>query len=172
MKYITGIHALNLNCDLDTCGDWHQSGIQWERPTMMESDESIFGDYGLEYNKRIPEHNELYVTANHIRALLDLLYVGNFGYAQGMNDDFICNEKYDQEVFDKVILLKNQENWPDIDYFMTYEYREKWLDYKKEHKIFPVIPNIEKIQNKRILSMMKEDDNEPFFDQLIIKYKK
>ena len=55
---------------------------------------------------------------------------------------------------------------------MTYEYREKWLDYKKEHKIFPIIPNIEKIQNKRILFMMKEDDNEPFFDKLIIKYKK
>ena len=46
------------------------------------------------------------------------------------------------------------------------------MDYKKEHKIFPVVPNIEKIQNKRmLLSMMKEDDNEPFFDKLIIKYK-
>ncbi|WP_273235640.1 hypothetical protein [Ileibacterium valens] len=30
MQYLTGIHALNLNCDLGTPGDWHQSGIRWD----------------------------------------------------------------------------------------------------------------------------------------------
>ena len=171
MEYVTGIHALNLNCDLDTCGDWHQSGIQWEKPTMMESDGSIFGDYGLEYNKKIPCHEELYTTANHIRALLDLLYVGNFGYAQGMNDDFICDEKYDQEVFDKVILLKNQPNWPDIDYFMVYEYREKWLDYKKMNGIKTLFPENNSIKNKYLFFMKKEDDNgKDYYNELKIKY--
>jgi len=30
MQYLTVIHALNLNCDLGTPGDWHQSGIRWD----------------------------------------------------------------------------------------------------------------------------------------------
>jgi len=34
MKYITGIHALNLPCSLDTCGDWHSlkmmALMQWQ----------------------------------------------------------------------------------------------------------------------------------------------
>jgi len=58
MKYITGIHALNLSCELETCGDWHQSAIQWVHPTILESIGSIFGDYGIEHNKPIPEHKE------------------------------------------------------------------------------------------------------------------
>ncbi len=48
MKYISGIHALNLRCSLQTCGDWHQSGIQWKMPTVRESSNSLFGDYGIE----------------------------------------------------------------------------------------------------------------------------
>lgn len=39
MEYISGIHALNLICNLDTCGDWHQSAIQWDNPTMFNSNE-------------------------------------------------------------------------------------------------------------------------------------
>ncbi len=45
-------------------------------------------------------------VANHIRALLDLLYIGNFTVAQDMNKDLICNPKYDKEIFDKVIMMK------------------------------------------------------------------
>jgi len=75
IKYITGIHALNINCDLETCGDWHASAIQWKNPNTRYSNESIFKDYGIEYNKNIPENDDLHNVANHIRAILDLLEV-------------------------------------------------------------------------------------------------
>ena len=88
MKYITGIHALNLPCQLETCGDWHQSAIQWAYPQMRESAGSLFGDYGIEGNHCIPEHpGETFYVANTIRACMDLLYEGNFALAQGMKDD-------------------------------------------------------------------------------------
>ena len=48
MKYITGVHALNLPCSLLTCGDWHSPSLQWERLRFSESNDSVFGDYGIE----------------------------------------------------------------------------------------------------------------------------
>lgn len=131
MKYITGIHALNLTCALDTCGDWHQSAIQWTCPFIRESSDSIFRAYGIELNKQIPEHRETYNVANHIRACLDLLELGQFSLAQGMNRDFICNDKYNVEIFDHVMLLSKLPHWQEIDEFMGWEYYCKWLDYKK-----------------------------------------
>lgn len=94
MLYITGQHALNIPCSLLTCGDWHQSGIQWKHPFFRESADSVFAEYGIEQNIPIPEHTAKYNVANHIRALLDLLELGKFSLAQGMNKDFICNDAY------------------------------------------------------------------------------
>ncbi len=131
MLYLSGIHALNLNCELETCGDWHQSAIQWERLSLLDSENSIFGDYGIELNKEVPEHTERFNAANHIRALLDLLQQGKFSIAGGMNEDFICNDKYTEEIFEKVTLLKNEENWSAIDRFMGKEYLSKWIEFKK-----------------------------------------
>ena len=37
MQYITGQHALNIPCPLLTCGDWHQSAIQWKYPLFRNS---------------------------------------------------------------------------------------------------------------------------------------
>lgn len=135
MKYITGQHALNLPCELNTCGDWHTSALQWEKPFMKDSQGSTFGDYGIEADKKIPEHEERYYVANHIRALLDLLEIGKFSVAQGMRDDFICNDSYDEEIFGKVFVLKDNANWNDIDSFMCKEYNRKWRKYKEEQCI-------------------------------------
>lgn len=68
MKYISGIHALNLRCSLETCGDWHASGIQWKNLTVRESSDSVFGDYGIEDNSSVPGHPGNHKAANHIRA--------------------------------------------------------------------------------------------------------
>ena len=130
MIYITGQHALNLPCLLATCGDWHISGLQWKRPFFRDSNESIFDEYGIESNRIIPEHIETYNVANHIRALLDLIELGKFSQAQGMNKDFICNDEYTEEVFGHVIKLKNFAHWNEVDSFMGKEYFSKWLDYK------------------------------------------
>ena len=131
MRYISGIHALNLPCSLVTCGDWHRSALKWRDITFMDTETAFFKDYGIEFHKRVPEHDETYPVANHIRAILDLLETGKFSVAQGMNNDFICNDSYTEEVFDMVATMKSLPHWAKIDSFMGREYYSKWLDYKK-----------------------------------------
>lgn len=128
MKYITGIHALNLKCSLDTAGDWHQSSLKWEQIKFNESQNSFFGVYGLEVHDDVPEHPGEFIVANHIRALLDLLVEGDFGIAQGMNEDFVCNPKYNDEIFSKVIKMKELSHWEKIKLFMFNEYGTDWID--------------------------------------------
>ncbi|MDR0963141.1 MAG: hypothetical protein LBM60_00810 [Clostridium sp.] len=131
MKYITGQHALNITCSLLTCGDWHQSSLQWDNPLFRESTESVFGTYGIENNITIPNHTETFHVANHIRALLDLIEMGKFSLAQGMNKDFICNDCYTTEIFNLIMLLWDSPFWSDIDKFMGKEYLSAWITYKK-----------------------------------------
>lgn len=131
MKYITGIHALNLVCPLNTSGDWHTSALRWKDLTVADTEEMFFGSYGITVGVPIPEHIGSYVVADHIRALLDLLQWGNFAVAQGMNDDFICNSDYDTEVFQKVWTMRGLPNWSQIDEFMGKEYRMKWVRFKQ-----------------------------------------
>jgi hypothetical protein len=131
MLYLSGIHALNLPCSLLTCGDWHTSGINWHSYVLLESEGSLFGDYGIERNKTIPDNPGTFNVANHIRALLDLLVQGKYTIAQGMNEDFICNDSYTEEVFQKVVLMKSLRNWPEIDRFMGREYCSEWLKFKE-----------------------------------------
>ncbi len=131
MKYITGIHALNITCNLLTCGDWHESALRWQNITFAESNAMFFKDYGIEYPKKIPNDDKKYYVANHIRALLDLLEFGQFTLAQGMRDDFICNEDYTLEIFNKVYQMRSLKNWNEIDNFMGQEYYMAWVNYKK-----------------------------------------
>jgi len=133
MQYITGMHALNLRCSLLTCGDWHAPSVNWEKPTYRLTEESVFGEYGIEY-KEFPKHEGTHAVANHIRALLDLLEIGNFGLAQGMNKDFICNDDYNEEIFDKVLLMRELPHWDDIDRFTGKEYGSKWLRFRGRGK--------------------------------------
>ena len=134
MMYLSGIHALNISCRLLTCGDWHTSALKWDRSIiekhLYDSSKSLFGDYGIESNRVIPENKGLFNVANHIRALLDLLADGNFSVAQGMRNDFICNEDYTGEVFSKAIMLVNASNWNEIDGFLEREYRNSWVEWK------------------------------------------
>lgn len=111
MQYITGIHALNLPCSLETTGDWHTSALQWQKLNMAESEGSLYGDYGIEICDNVPENSGEFYIANTLRALLDLLESGNFGIAQGARDELICNDKYTQEFFDKVWEMRGRDNW-------------------------------------------------------------
>lgn len=135
MEYISGVHALNIPCELDTCGDWHVSSLDWENITLMTSKDSIFGNYGIETDKIIPEHSERYNVANTLRAILDLMYLGKTGYLIGFKEDFICNDKYTYELFEKVLLLKDCNNWNKIDKLMTHEYYNQWVRYKEKHNV-------------------------------------
>ncbi|MCL2111312.1 MAG: hypothetical protein FWH32_03500 [Clostridiales bacterium] len=131
MEYITGLHALNIECGLDTCGDWHQSAIQWDSPWTKESRGSIYGEYGIESGRRVPAKHGTHNVADHIRAVLDLLEQGDLALAQGLRDGFICNGKYTVEIFQKVSLLEGLPHWGAIDEFMQREYRLQWLEYKE-----------------------------------------
>lgn len=132
MKYITGQFALNLPCSLETCGDWHTSALDWSKLTLSESENSIFKDYGIEPCTCVPDHDGKYYVANTLRALLDLLESNNLGLAQGIKDDFICNDTYTKEFFSKVILLQSCAHWDGINSLMLREYKCEWLDYLEE----------------------------------------
>ena len=53
MLYISYMHALNIPCKLETSGDWHWGAYKWKNFKLLESQNSIFKDYGIEKNKEI-----------------------------------------------------------------------------------------------------------------------
>lgn len=131
MKYLTGIHALNIPCSLETCGDWHASALKWKYLKFLDTEDAFFGDYGIEGGKTIPNHEGTFNVANHIRACLDMLYLGDFANLQGMCDDYLVVNKYNTEIFEKILLLKTHPNWEEINRFVCKEYKRKWIDFKK-----------------------------------------
>lgn len=48
-----------------------------------------------------------------------------------MKDDFVCTDKYDEEVFGKVLMMKGLSYWDKIDKFMTKEYLGKRVNFTK-----------------------------------------
>lgn len=135
MEYITKIHALNLPNKLVTSGDWHRGAIQWENLHIKDSCDSIFGDYGIEKNRRVPFHEGRYNVANHIRAILDSLEDNELYNIQGMRENLIDNEGYTEEIFNLVYLLRASDNWDNIDRFMLSEYLFDWLYFKKRKQV-------------------------------------
>lgn len=134
MWYISGIHALNIEDSLETCGDWHTSALQWERIDLLDSDKTIFKDWGIETDKSIPEHEELYNVANTLRAILDLMVKGSTGYLKGFRDDFICTDIYNQEFFEKVVVLRDLPHWNDINNLMKREFMFEWDNFVSHNK--------------------------------------
>lgn len=132
MRYVTGMHALNLGDRTSTPGDWHFSAMDWQHPMTLESGHSPFGDYGIT-PQDVPGHGVMPV-ASHIRACLDLIEQGLYGSAQDMRDDFIANPAYDREIMDQVWKLHTRRDWPQIDRFMGHEYLSRWLDYKQDRQ--------------------------------------
>ena len=134
MKYITSEFALNISCELNTNGDWHWGALNWNNPDIRESSESYFGDWGIELDKRIPEHEAHYNVANHIRAILDMMVDGRIGVLNGFRSDFICTDEYNAEIFSKVYELKDFEQWNDINDLMEKEYGSEWIEFTRERE--------------------------------------
>ncbi|AMB95797.1 MULTISPECIES: hypothetical protein [Aerococcus] len=129
MKYLSGQFALNIPCQLDTYGDWHILALDWSNPDFKESNNSIFGDYGIEANKKLPYHPGTYYVADHLRAILDLLADGHIKYLVGMKNDFIGTDQYNQDFFDQVYLLNNNKHWQEIYRLMFREFGLEWYAY-------------------------------------------
>lgn len=144
MRYITGMFALSTPCELDTTGDWHHYCYDWDNPEYAESEGSLWGDYGIYYHKT---HKEYF--ADHIRALLDMISKGRLMDAQGINKDYICNDKYTEEIFSKVIILLDSPIWPNICSFMNHEYRKAWREYLASNGI-PAILDAEYRINREV----------------------
>ena len=134
MLYISGIHALNIEDSLETCGDWHTSALQWENIKLLDSDKTLFKDWGIEIDKSIPEHEDLYNVANTLRAILDLMVQGSTGYLKGFRDDFICTDRYNQEFFERVWLLRDLPHWNDINNLMKREFMFEWDNFVSHNK--------------------------------------
>ena len=133
MLYLSGIYALNIENTLNTCGDWHTSALDWSNIELEESTNSMFGDWGIEMNKSIPEHTELYNVADDLRAILDLMQKEeNLGYLKGFRADFICTDEYNDIFFQKVFLLRNLKHWADINSLMEREFMFEWQNFLKE----------------------------------------
>lgn len=130
MLYVTGLYALNIPCSLTTGGDWHRECLDWNKILLKESKDSIFSDYGIEVAKNIPYQEQKFNVANHIRACLDMLEQGDFLNLQGMKKDFICDDKYTLEIFQKAYLLQKASNWLQIDNFLLREYGREWEEWK------------------------------------------
>ena len=132
MFYLSGIHALNIEDSLDTCGDWHTSSLDWGNITLLDSSESQFRDWGIESNKVIPGNEGVFNVANTLRAILDLMEKGCLEYLKGFREDFICTDRYDYEFFSKVCMLRGSSNWHKIDELMKREFMFKWDNYKED----------------------------------------
>ena len=100
-----------------------------------ESDNSIFKDYGIEKSKEIPEHTEKYNVANTLRSILDLLEDGHTRYLIGFRNDFIMVDDYNDEFFNKVLLLRNNIHWKDIDCLMKKEFMFLWDNFKEKQNV-------------------------------------
>lgn len=134
MKYLSGIYAMQI-CSDDNMGvDWHYYALDWKKADIRESEKSIFGDFGLKEIFVNAIGKKIFV-ANQLRACLDLMECGNLSHLQGsMRKDYIANEKLNNILFSKVLLLKNSKYWKNIDELMSYEYMMHWLYYKNEEK--------------------------------------
>lgn len=130
MRYLTGMYALNTPCELNTTGDWHRCCFDWTKPEFAESKGSIWGDWGIERNVKIPMLNgERHNKANHLRAILDLLAQNRLLEAQGLKDDYICAVEYTSAFFEQVLKLRNASNWANVCSLMYHEYRGEWRKY-------------------------------------------
>lgn len=134
MKYISGIHALNLPCSLDTMGDWHKCSLNWNNIKMYDSNDSIYKEYGIETCDCVPFNPGIFYIANTLRAILDLVENRRLDLAGGA-EVFISNPKYEKEFFDKVCELRSRDDWNEIDRFMGKEYLSVWLDYKEKNNV-------------------------------------
>lgn len=133
--YLSGIYALNIPCNLETCGDWHQSALDWHKIILLDENDRFFGSYGIEKNKAIPEHPGTYNVANTLRACLDLMEDSKFSILSGMKRDFLGTSKYNNELFSKVYEMRELNNWTDIDNFMKEEFLMEWIRFKQEREV-------------------------------------
>ncbi len=136
MKYVSGLHALSQVCDFDTAGVPKPTDLDWKHMCVRESDGSIYGEYGITKADFLPYYGfGIYYVANTVRAILDSLAYEDYKTIENFRDEIICNERLNEEVFEKVSWLNKLPNWKDVDEIMHREYGDLWLRWKLTHKV-------------------------------------
>ena len=133
MKYVTGMQALNIQCPLDTTGDWHPFTTNWDNLHFQESDDNPLKDFGI-YKTKIPlrKDDKEYFVADHIRACLDMLQNGDYFQPEGMRKDYLDDDpKFDKLVFPQVVKLSELDNFDKIVQFFEREYKARWFRFAK-----------------------------------------
>lgn len=134
MKYITGILAFGVPCDLDTAGRWDTSKKEWLDNTLfknIESKETLLGDYGIEKNKLIPYREyTTFNVANHLRAYLDILLDRDFKTLSGLFDKYLNTSKSRKDLFFMVLhKFRDIDDYISIHEFMVKEFGSLWISY-------------------------------------------
>lgn len=127
MLYVTGVDALNLHDPSDdTTGDWHPTSLRAGTPTVMDSDESPLGLWGI-IRRKTWDGEEVW-AASHVRACMDLLTTGNLAQFQGSRHDYICNEAYTPDVIGAAMVLARAPKTATaaIERAMSKEYPMEW----------------------------------------------
>lgn len=132
MLYLTGIQALNIEDNTECNGDLHTSSQDWGSLLLADSSKSIFGDWGIESDKNLPTRKDKFNVANTLRAILDFMQDKNqLGWLKGFRNDFIGTDTYNEEFFEKVVMLKDLSHWSDIDKLMKREFMLEWDGFTK-----------------------------------------
>jgi transcriptional regulator with XRE-family HTH domain len=143
IKYLSMMFALNVTPKTytKTSGDWHRFNF-FSQPRRIEFtciDDNPLGAWGIDNNVEIPTFGngkpKKYKVANHLRALLDMLYYNRLLSAQGMKHDYIVTDEYNKVFFQKVKLLLALAHWSEIDQLMDNEFGVEWRKYKRDMKI-------------------------------------
>lgn len=134
MQYVSGRIALGVPCNRNTCGLWNIPKKEYldEYPnSMRESEDSPFGDYGIEKNKFVPFHEIAAVAvADHVRVYLDFLNDKNFEALDGLYFEAINSAKDRSDIFMYTFYkLRERDDYKEIHDFMVKEFGNAWLSY-------------------------------------------
>lgn len=125
MQYISGVYALNLaNSD--------GLPLDWKSPTTLESNGSLFGDYGLVVSSEVPLHPGAHPAASPVRVFLDMLMEGVF--VSDVLERFVGNTRLMEEIFAHVYQMRALPHWIDICQFMYAECGEDWVRFLRGHQ--------------------------------------
>lgn len=143
MQFITGLHALQCPCTLNTPGDTRHASVDWTYPALADTETAFFGDYGVETDKEVARLSGTRNVANHLRAVLDLLYEGKFKDLAGLFHSVLFREaevnrmvKIELRAF--LAKLHPEELWflKEIDHYPSDQVLEE--DYKKLYALLKI----------------------------------
>ena len=59
----------------------------------------------------------------------------SWGISEVLRNDFFCTDAYNQEFFEKVIMLRDLPHWDGINHLIQMEFMWDWDRFCAEHKV-------------------------------------